>query len=234
MKRVLIGLFLLIVLGGIRGYGGDVHLGGRTYRYDRSAEAISRLDEVRESVVCILSGKRLVGTGIIVREDGFILTNHHILIGENLSVVTYSGRVYEEEFSYSWGEADIGLMKVDGIDLPVAEWGDSSLLKVGQPVFVMGTPLGMTWTLSRGIISAVRVSDLGVRVIQTDANIQPGNSGGPIINDRGEVVGVISSGLVISFGYGRYVTLGINFAIDGNLCQAIRDAVFDVYDELQK
>lgn len=142
-----------------------------------------------------------VGTGVIIRPDGYILTNYHVVEGADTIIVTmlggkeYSGKVVGRDF-----ETDIAVVKVDAKNLPAADIGDATKLKVGELAVAVGNPHGLSYTVSAGVISAlkrnVRVQEPGTRgrtlsgMIQTDAAINPGNSGGPLANSKGEVVGI--------------------------------------------
>lgn len=163
-----------------------------------------------------------IGTGIIIRKDGYILTNNHVVAGADTIIVTmrggneYRGRVIGRD-----PETDLAVVKIDADNLPAAEIGDSSKLRVGELAVAVGNPFGFNYTVSAGVISALRrnvqaTDDSGrsvlyTNLIQTDAAINPGNSGGPLCNSRGEVIGVNSLIYSRSGGYE-----GIGFAIPIN------------------
>lgn len=138
-----------------------------------------------------------LGTGVIFRKDGYVLTNYHVVAGSSdCSVTLSSGRTYEA--SYVGGDSgnDVAVLKLEASDLPTAEIGDSDALTVGDTVYAIGNPLGeeLRGTLTDGIVSAinrdVKVSDRTMTLIQTNAALNEGNSGGPLINVYGQVVGV--------------------------------------------
>lgn len=145
-----------------------------------------------------------IGSGFIVDSNGIIVTNKHVASIDNakFSVITNDGKVYPVEKVYTDPNNDIAIFKINATNLPVITLGDSSNLKLAEPVYAVGTPLGQfTNTVTSGIISGLgRGITAGSRyegyvekldnVIQTDAAINPGNSGGPLINTRGEVIGI--------------------------------------------
>lgn len=199
-------------------------------------EAIAK---VNPSVVCIeteteVTGGRYfgrngqpyitqgVGTGFIVSEDGYIATNYHVVEGaEKIKVTLNSGAVYEAEFIGGDEGADLATIKIEAKGLRVAELGDSDALVQGQDVVAIGTPGGMefAWTATKGIVSATnRTLDVNgekvMTVIQTDASINLGNSGGPLINMKGQVVGINSLKLASTQYEGMGFSIPINSAIE--------------------
>ncbi|MGY6528376.1 MAG: trypsin-like peptidase domain-containing protein, partial [Cyanobacterium sp.] len=138
------------------------------------------------------------GSGFIIREDGLIVTNAHVI--ENSDVVTVSlrdGRFFEGEVLGIDTMTDLAVVKIDAADLPVVTLGKSKDLIIGEWAIAIGNPLGLDNTVTAGIISAmgrssneIGVPDKRVRFIQTDAAINPGNSGGPLLNIEGEVIGI--------------------------------------------
>ena len=139
------------------------------------------------------------GSGWIISEDGYIVTNSHVVEGaESVTVTLDDGRTFEADDVYADALTDLAVVKIGATGLPVAQIGDSSALRVGDPVVAIGNSLGMGISATAGIASVVgarleaspgqEILDL----IQTDAAINPGNSGGPLINSAGEVVGINS------------------------------------------
>ena len=188
---------------------------------------------VNPSVVTVLAGvggdRMSVGTGVIFTPDGYIVTNYHVVEGgESCTVVLDSG--YRCYACYVAGDAaqDLAVLKVSpqdledlGGSLPAARFGDSDLLTVGDPVYAIGNPLGweLRGTLTDGIVSAinrdVQVDGRTMTLIQTNAALNSGNSGGPLINDRGQVVGIN----VIKMS-SKYSTVeGLGFAIPSALME---------------
>lgn len=156
--------------------------------------------QVNPAVVTVLAqldDNVSVGTGVIFAEDGYILTNYHVVEGGTDCVVALDdGRRYETMYVAGDRDNDLAVLKVDAEGLPVAEFGDSDLLTVGDPVYAIGNPLGveLRGTLTDGIVSAinrdVKVDGRTMTLIQTNAALNSGNSGGPLINRYGQVVGI--------------------------------------------
>ena len=134
-----------------------------------------------------------LGSGFIISDDGYILTNHHVIDkAEKVLVRLNDRREIEAEIIGSDQRSDVALLKVDAKDLPALEIGSSSELEVGEWVLAIGSPFGFDSTVTAGIVSAKERAlpgDSYVPFIQTDVAINPGNSGGPLFNLDGEVVG---------------------------------------------
>ena len=170
---------------------------------------------------------RGVGSGVIVSEDGYILTNNHVIDGADEIMVTLAnGREYTAELvgrddaRSEVGGSDLAVIKIDEKDLDVLPFGDSDTLEVGEWVIAIGTPLNYSQTVTRGIVSAKNRTGFTHygQFIQTDAPINRGNSGGALINIRGEVVGINTLIATGGFSMGN---IGIGFAIPSNLAQQI-------------
>jgi len=179
------------------------------------------------------------GSGIIIRSDGYILTNNHVIEraagtgntmaqGASISVILpyQKDRSYDAKIVGRDEKTDLAILKIDLTDLPAADLGDSDQLKVGELAVAIGNPAGIEFmgTVTSGIISGlnreVQISqNHKLKVIQTDAAINPGNSGGALVNSRGEVIGVNT--LKISGVSGEYEGLG--FAIPINTAKEIID-----------
>lgn len=138
--------------------------------------------------------RQSLGSGFIISEDGYILTNNHVVDkATDIKVTLHDGRIFEAKTIGKAPEVDIALIKIDAKGLPAARLGDSDELEVGDWVVAIGNPFGLAHTVTAGIVSAKgRVVGIGPYddLIQTDAAINPGNSGGPLFNTRGEVVGI--------------------------------------------
>jgi S1-C subfamily serine protease len=162
-----------------------------------------------------------MGSGVIIRDDGTILTNAHVVKDASEIVAKLpDGRSFKATHFAVDEEVDLAVVKIEGKDLPVATLGDSDALEVGQWVLAIGNPFGLEHTVTTGIISAVR-KNAGANqedFIQTDAAINPGNSGGPLIDLKGRVVGINTSIYSKSGGY-----QGIGFALPINLARRITD-----------
>jgi serine protease Do len=142
-------------------------------------------------------GRRTTGSGFIIRQDGFILTNAHVIDGaQQIQVKLADGRRLVARQIGLDERVDLALIKVDATGLPVAALGDSNRLRVGEFVLALGHPFGLEQTVSFGIVSRrgapLQVAAPGFDFIQTDASVNPGNSGGPLVNMAGEVIGVNS------------------------------------------
>ncbi len=153
---------------------------------------------------------RGVGSGFIVSPDGYVLTNAHVVEGADEVVVTLTDkREFKAKIIGSDRRTDVAVVKIEGSNLPRLTIGDSSKLRVGEWVIAIGSPFGLDNTVTAGIVSA-NSRDTGdyLPLIQTDVAVNPGNSGGPLINMRGEVVGINSQIYSRSGGY-----MGISFAV---------------------
>jgi serine protease Do len=160
---------------------------------------------------------RGVGSGFIISADGYVLTNAHVVEGADEVFVTLTDkREFKAKIIGSDRRTDVALVKIDGSNLPRLTMGDSSKLRVGEWVIAIGSPFGLENTVTAGIVSA-NSRDTGdyLPLIQTDVAVNPGNSGGPLINMRGEVVGINSQIYSRSGGY-----MGISFAVP--IAEAIR------------
>ena len=144
-------------------------------------------------------GRMSVGTGVIFREDGYILTNHHVVAGgKSCTVLLSGGRPYAAKYIASDAGYDLAVLKINAEEaLPFAEFGNSDALSVGDPVYAIGTPLDieMGGTFTDGIVSSVNreiqlTSRTSMPLIQTNAALNNGNSGGPLINEYGQVIGI--------------------------------------------
>ena len=137
-----------------------------------------------------------LGSGVIVRSDGYVLTNAHVIArGQNIKVVLADERELDARVVGVDADADIAVLKVESGTLPHLEFGNSEDLMIGETVIAIGNPFGFSHTVTTGVISAVRRSLKSegrtfLDFIQTDASINPGNSGGPLLNIRGELIGI--------------------------------------------
>lgn len=174
------------------------------------------------------SGTANAGSGVIMSSDGYILTNAHVLAGaSSVQVVFQDNRAMEAGLVGYQTDYDLAVLKVEGQDLPAAQFGSSADLQVGDTVVAIGNPLGssLRGTMTQGIVSAINRSvDLDgttMPLIQTTAALNPGNSGGALINDRGQVVGITTMKMM-----SRYETIeGLGFAIPTRLVKAVADRI---------
>ena len=165
------------------------------------------------------------GTGIIMSEDGFILTNAHVIseedygVASQITVMLHDETEYEAEVVGCDTQTDIAVLKIDAKDLTPAEFGSSSAIEVGDPALAIGNPLGydLFGTLTVGYISGlnreVNVNENTFKLIQTDAAINNGNSGGPLINECGQVIGINSMKMSASYSSNTAAIEGLGFAI---------------------
>lgn len=160
-----------------------------------------------------------VGTGIIFNEEGYILTNYHVISGaQNIKVMLSDGKEVSAKVINYDAAADVAVIKLDGsVKVPgVAEFGDSDMLEVGESVVAIGNPLGKEFlgSVTAGVVSAINrqvsVENKDLKFIQTDAAINPGNSGGPLVNSKGQVIGINTAKI------GQEGVEGLGFAIPIN------------------
>jgi len=176
-----------------------------------------------------------LGSGVIVSADGYILTNNHVVTGEQRRVsladidITVSLSDKREMPAQVVGvdpDTDLALVKINARNLPTMPWGDSARLKVAEWVLAIGNPFQLNQSVTLGIVSATGRHNVGLAqyedFIQTDAAINPGNSGGALVNGRGELIGINTAIYSQSGGY-----QGIGFAVPSNLARK-------VFGELQK
>lgn len=171
-----------------------------------SRTVISVAEQIGAAVVSISMKKRAhsaeyggegAGSGLLFTPDGFILTNHHVIDGaQDITASLIDGGTYNASVIGADPETDLAVVRITGQIFPAAEFGDSDSLRPGQLVVAMGNPLGFQNTVSAGVISALgrtlrsRNNRLIESVIQTDVSLNPGNSGGPLVDSRGRVIGI--------------------------------------------
>jgi len=204
--------------------------------YDESS-VLEVVEKVSRSVVNINTVRLLhdvfyrvvpvkgMGSGVIIDSKGYVLTNNHVVQGaEKIEVTMASGEVLAGKLVGTCKSTDIAVVKVDGERFPAAKLGDSDKLKVGQRVFAIGNPFGLTGgpSVTAGVVSAVNRSIRSKQVVfegfvQTDAAINPGNSGGPLVDVQGRVIAINTA--IIPFAH------GIGFAIPINLAERCSDDI---------
>ncbi|MEK0444877.1 MAG: hypothetical protein RLZZ399_198 [Verrucomicrobiota bacterium] len=163
-----------------------------------------------------------LGSGVVVSPEGYILTNDHVVSGmEEIRVQLTDGRVEPADLVGTDPQTDIAVLKIRG-PVSALPLGDSDRVRVGQPVLAVGNPFGLQETVTQGIISAKgrAVQDSGVEFLQTDAAVNQGNSGGPLLNFRGEIIG-INSAIYSKSG----AWLGISFAIPANVAKQSMESI---------
>ncbi len=160
-----------------------------------------------------------VGSGVIVDSDGYILTNSHVIgdgKADKITVQFEDGTKKEAKVLWYETALDLAVIKVEAINLPVAEFGDSDDIKVGELAIAIGNPLGLQFqrTVTSGIISGLNrtIKDQNIDMqdlIQTDASINPGNSGGPLLNAKGEVIGINTAKITSAEGLGFSIPINV-------------------------
>lgn len=169
--------------------------------------------------------QRGLGSGVIVSEDGYILTNDHVVgDADEVNVTLSDDREFRAEIVGTDKSTDLAVLKIEADHLEPASLGDSDELEVGEWILAMGSPFGLDQTVTAGIISAKSRANVGLTdyedFIQTDAAINPGNSGGPLVNLHGEVVGINTAIASRSGGY-----MGVGFAIPSAMVQHVMDSI---------
>ena len=155
------------------------------------------IERAQRSVVQVRSGGRGIGAGVIWNPDGLVMTNHHVVAGgrRNVTVALHDGRTFDAKMVKSSGSLDLALLRLSGeaTNLPAAPIGDSDALRVGELVYAIGHPWGSVGAVSAGIVGGVgeiRGRGSSARYVRSDVTLAPGNSGGPLLNARGEVVAI--------------------------------------------
>ena len=166
-----------------------------------------------------------LGSGVIVSENGYILTNNHVIKGaDEIKVILYDKREFKGKVVGTDSRTDLAVIKINAKTLPVLKLGDSDKLKTGDIVLAIGNPFGLNQTITMGIVSAVGRSNIGLAdfedFIQTDAAINPGNSGGALVNSNAELVGINTAIFSTSGGY-----MGIGFSIPSDMVKSVMDSI---------
>jgi len=170
-----------------------------------------------------------LGSGVIIGKEGYVITNNHVVQNaETINVALNDGSTHKAALVGRDPNTDLAVLKIEPFTgMKYAEFGDSDQCKVGEWVIAIGSPRGLDWTVTAGIISAKNRQNIGALgptgyedFIQTDASINPGNSGGPLINMRGKVLGI--NALIVSASQGSE---GLGFAIPANMAKSISDSL---------
>ena len=189
----------------------------------QSEDFSSIVEDVLQSVVSIGTDKGM-GSGAIIDDEGYIVTNFHVVQGANIiRVLTYSSEVYNAQLIGYEPNIDIAVLKIDGNNLKILKFDDSDDTKVGERVIALGSPAGLSFTVTEGIVSAVhREGPNNQKIyVQSDVPINPGNSGGPLVNTKGKIVGINN------YKIGGFEGLG--FAIESNTASEIFEDIIDNY-----
>jgi len=185
-----------------------------------SADFSGIIDDIVDSVVGVKTNLAQ-GSGFIINSDGYIITNVHVIDGaDEILISTYNQGTKTAELIGEDGNADVALLKISG-SYDFLEFGDSDEIKIGENVIAVGNPYGLSFSVTEGIISAIDRTDSNSinKYIQTDVPLNPGNSGGPLINKKGEVIGINNWKIGGAEGLG--------FALESNY-------VVDVINEIAK
>src|SRR5438309_5983925 len=169
-----------------------------------------------------------LGSGVIMTQDGYILTNNHVVDGAtNVTVPLADKREFKAKVVGTDPKSDIAVLKIDTTNLPCITVADSSKVQVGDYALAVGNPFGVGQTVTMGIVSATGRSHLGIEqyedFIQTDAPINPGNSGGALVNDRGELIGINTA----IIAHGSEGNQGIGFAIPANMARNVMEQIVE-------
>lgn len=211
MIRKILILFVSLIMT----FSGGNFVSAKNYEPDEQIN-ISVYEKINPAIVAIdaqTSDGISAGTGCIVASDGLILTGSHVVEDcKSVEVTMYNGQVYKAQVVSKMGKnKDLALLKISPkAPLKTIKFGDSQNIKVGQKVLAIGNPFGFSGTLTQGIISRI---DYAKNKIQTDAAINPGCSGGPLLNSSGEVIGINQS---IYNPDNNISNIGIGFAIPIN------------------
>lgn len=172
--------------------------------------------------------ERSLGSGVIISQDGYIVTNNHVIDGADKILVALpeSNKEFEAKVIGKDAKSDLAIIKINAKDLPFLKFASSNDLQVGDVVFAIGNPFGVGESVTQGIISALNKSGIGINdyenFIQTDASINPGNSGGALVDSRGGLIGINTA--ILSRTGGNH---GIGFAIPSEMVKKIAKALIE-------
>lgn len=244
-------IFLVALLAGsVGGFLGVNATGGNFFQHANLVSSSSTIERAPDSVAGI--AKRVLpsvvsittrtnsgggtGSGFVIDSSGFILTNNHVIApvvrgGGTLRVTLNNGDVYDAKIVGRDASYDLAVIKISATNLPALQFGDSDKVAVGDPVIAIGSPLGLSGTVTLGIISAKdrpvtaggsSTDNSFINALQTDAAINPGNSGGPLVDATGAVIGVNSA--IASLGSSAQAgSIGLGFAIPINQARTTAD-----------
>jgi S1-C subfamily serine protease len=181
----------------------------QTATENRATEWAELVAHARRAVV-VIEADAALGSGFIIKPDGIIVTNYHVVAdAKAVAVKLPSGEVYRNVYLLSSDPTeDLAFLKIEAVDLPTIPLGNSNNVQLGDEVLLVSAPEGLEQTVSSGLISGIRL-DNGIRVLQTSAAASPGSSGGPLLNRTGEAVGVMSFKVVN--GENLNFTIPINY-----------------------
>lgn len=215
--------------------------GVRTACANEESDRVSAIARASKSVVSVRTYRQNrtkpgIGSGVIINSNGYILTNAHVVKGgKTIKVQLKNKKTFEAKIHKMAGDKDLAIIKIDAGSLPAARIGSSDSLRIGQTVIAIGDPLGFTGTVTQGMISGLGrdIETKGIKyknMIQTDAAINPGSSGGALLNSHGELIGI--NALVYtgpSNGYDKAQGLGFAIPIKTayNVAQQLMDSPSD-------
>jgi len=178
-----------------------------------------KLAEAAKPCVVVIRTEKGIGTGFIVRSNGVIATNLHVVRDASQVLITLANNeTYDKAYVLAEEVTkDIAILKIDAVDLTALPAGNSNNVRVGEEVLLISTPRGLEQTVSSGIVSSLRLLEGGVRVVQTTAPASPGSSGGPLLNRAGEAIGILTFGVVEG--------QNLNFAVPINYLRGILDNI---------
>jgi serine protease Do len=157
-----------------------------------ASELAAMAEQLRQSTVQVRSRRSGGGSGVIWRSDGLIITNAHVLANEHPTIELSDGRVIDAVVIQQDPQRDLAALQVEATDLPAITIGDSDALRAGELVLAVGNPFGVAGALTTGIIHALEATDVSnhQRWVMADVRLAPGNSGGPLVNARGQAIGI--------------------------------------------
>ncbi len=186
---------------------------------DISPDFSKIISQVMPAVVSVQTDKS-IGSGAIITNDGYVITNQHVIEGASIIVVkTFDGQKYNAQVIGQDAAIDIAVLKIEG-SFNGLQFGNSDNANIGEKVIAVGSPLGLEFTVTEGIISSTNREYSGVQYFQIDVPVNPGNSGGPLVNKLGQIVGINSRKL--SGGE------GIGFSIKSNQAKQIVEQFVDI------
>jgi S1-C subfamily serine protease len=164
-----------------------------------------------------------VGSGVIIQEDGVVVTNYHVVANsDQIDVALADGRRFTADLIGADAATDLAVLRIKADGLPIAAWGNSDEMEVGEMVWAIGNPFGLDRTITYGILSAIGrrgvVDNPYQEFLQTDASINPGNSGGPLVDVHGRIIGITTA--IVGKDYS-----GIGFAIPSNTARRVAEAI---------
>ena len=252
-KNILI-IFLVALLGGFVGTMGANELYGKdepvetqnnqttTSIYKESSDLKTAIETAYDSVVRITSTttsydffnreaqSQSAGSGVIISEDGYIVTNHHVVNGANeVTVYLIDNTSYPADVIGSDQKTDVALLKIDAKGLEYATFANSDNVEIGDDAIAIGNPLGTGISVTNGIISAIQkeitINRETMSLLQTNAEINNGNSGGGLFNIKGELIGIVNAKTSNASYFGSATVEGLGYAIPSNTVKAVTESL---------